>query len=164
METPSTDTTSNEAVFLHVSVDNVPEIQSFREAVETSVMDKSFDNVHVAGIHHEMADLSYLNVSIDGIANPVKGLHDSGAQISVIHPDLIKDILPHLPREGTVKLKGLIGDPIDADLIFLSIKLSDSNDNGTSIVMAMSDKVNNGLILTDLVVLGGTDQTITPVW
>ena len=65
---------------------------------------------------------------------------------------MIKDILPHLPREGTVKLKGLIGDPVDADLISLSIKLSDSNDNGTSVIMAMSDKVNNDLILTDPVV------------
>ena len=67
-----------------------------------------------------------LTISIDGIPQTVKGLHDSGAQISVIHPDLIKDILSKLPREGTVKLKGLIGDPIDADLISLSIKLSDS--------------------------------------
>jgi len=130
----------------------MPEIQSFREVVETSVMDKSFGNVHVAAIHQEMADLSYLAISIDGIAQPVKGLHDSGAQISVIRPDLIKDILPHLPREGTVKLKGLIGDPIDADLISLSVKLFASNDNGTFVIMAMSDKVNNGLILTDPVV------------
>jgi len=64
METPSVDTTINEAVSLHVSVDNMPEIQSCREVVETSVMDKSFDNVHVAAIHHEMADLSYLTISI----------------------------------------------------------------------------------------------------
>ena len=33
-------------------------LQSFREVVETNVMDKSFDNIHVAAIHHEMADLS----------------------------------------------------------------------------------------------------------
>jgi len=92
--------------------------------------------------------LSYLNVSIDSIAYPVKGLHDSGAQISVIHSNLIKDILPHLSPEIKVKLKGCIGDLIETDLISLFIKLCESNDNGVSVVMAMSNKVNIGLILS----------------
>jgi len=90
-----------------------------------------------------------LNVSTDSIAHPIKGLHDSGAQISDIHPNFIKDILPHLSSEIKVKLKGCIGDPIETDLISLFIKLSESNDNGVSVVMAMSKKVNIGLILTD---------------
>ena len=80
--------------------------------------------------------MSYLNVSVDSIAHPVKGLHDSGAQISVLSPEI------------KVKLKGCIGDLIETDLISLFIKLCESNDNGVSVVMAMSNKVNIGLILS----------------
>ena len=91
--------------------------------------------------------MSYLNVDIDGIPHPVKALHDSGAQISVIHPDVIKDILPHLPREGTVKLKGLFGDAIDANFISLTIKQSGSTGNGISVVMAMTIMARSIMVL-----------------
>jgi len=118
----SADTTNQEAVALHVNVDNTPKIQSFVHISETSVVKKPFQHTNVSYVHYDSADLSYLNVDTDGIQHPVKALHDSGAQILVIHPDVIKDILPNLPREDTVKLKGLFGDAINADLISLTIR------------------------------------------
>ena len=145
-------TTHQETLTLHVSVDDPPHIRSSIDVSETTVLQKPFQSLDIHSLQYEVADLSYITVNIDGIEPPVKALHDSGAQISVIHPDIIKDILPQLPREGNVKLKGLFGDSVDAELISLTIKESHSSGNGISVILAMSDKVNNELILTDPVV------------
>jgi len=99
-------------------------------------------------VSDSIASLSYVDVCIDGVNGVVRALHDSGAQISVIHPRIVS--AHDLPHEGTIKLRGLFGDAVDANLVTLFVKLP----HGTTIpvLMAMSSKVNNDLILTDPVV------------
>ena len=99
-------------------------------------------------VTHSLASLSYVNVCIDEVNDVVRDLHDSGAQISIYHPRVVEGL--NLPCEGTIKLRGLVVDAIDADLVSLVVKLP----HGTSIpvLMAMSPKVNNDLVLTDPVV------------
>lgn len=146
-ETTTVKLMNHEATTLHVSVDDQPEVHSSVNISETDVPHKPLHKLDIHAVQHEVevANLSYITVIIDGVQFPVKALHDSGAQISVIHPEIIKDILPYLPREGTVKLKGLFGDAVDAELISLTVKQSNVNGDGISVIMAMSDKVNNGL-------------------
>ena len=95
-----------------------------------------------------ISSLSYVDVCINGVNGVVRGLHDSGAQISVIHPRVLEGL--NLPCEGTIKLKGLFGDAVDADLVSLLVKLPQST--SIPVIMAMSSKANNDLILTDPVV------------
>ena len=104
---------------------------------------------------YEIADLAYINVHIDGLSFPVKALHDSGAMISVIHPRVIQDLSSYIPREGKIKIRGLFGEPGDADVVTLFINVPnrfDDSDHSIPVVMAMTPEVNNDLILTDPVV------------
>ena len=110
------------------------------------------DTLDVHSIQLDLADLSFIDVDIEGVQYPIKAVHDSGAQISVIHPDVLTDILCTMPREGKVKLRGLFGEPVDAYLISLHIKHSHSDHGYIPIIMAVTDKANNELILTDPVV------------
>ena len=98
---------------------------------------------------------------IDDLSTPVKALHDSGAMISVIHPRVIQHL--DVPREGKIKLRGLFGEPVNADLVTVFIKLPNSCDQSISVAMAMTPEVNNDLILTDPVVqaLLATEQDET---
>ena len=100
---------------------------------------------------YDIADLAYIDVHIDGLESPVKALHDSGAMISVIHPKVIQDI-PHVPCEGNIKIRGLFGEPVNANMVTLFIKLPCSWADSIPVVMAMSPEVNSDLILTDPVV------------
>ena len=99
-------------------------------------------------VNQGIASLSYVDVYINGVNGVVRGLHDSGAQISVIHHRVLEGF--NLPCEGTIKLKGLFGDAVDADLVSLLVKLPQST--SIPVIMAMSSKANNDLILTDPVV------------
>jgi len=53
-------------------------------------------------------------------------LKDSGAQISLIQRDLIKDVYAEVL--GTVSIKGVIGQPAEAALVTLKIKPTTSDD------------------------------------
>jgi len=101
-----------------------------------------------ASVSHSIASLSYIDVCIDGVNDVVRGLHDSGVQISVIHPRIVEGL--NLPREGTIKLNSLFGDAVDADLVSLFVRLPQGT--GIPVLMAMSSQVNNDLILTKPVV------------
>jgi len=109
-------------------------------------------------VNDSIASLSYIDVCIDGIDGTVHALHDSGAQISVVHSNVVSTL--DLPCEGTIKLRGLFGDAVDADLVSLFVKLP--NGKSIPVLMAMSSKVNNDLILTDPVVksLFATEERI----
>ena len=48
----------------------------------------------------------------------------SGVQIGIVRSDVISNFT--LKRVGTVKLRGIFGSPVDADLIKLYVKLSDN--------------------------------------
>ena len=69
----------------------------------------------------QLSELQYCNVLMKTTCGDVKSvrcLKDSGAQISRIQKDLIKDVDPHVL--GTVTIKGVIGQPAEATLVTTS--------------------------------------------
>ena len=69
-----------------------------------------------------LSKLQYCDVTIEGMSEPVVALKDSGAQISLVKLDLISDL--NLPELGTIAIKGVVGDSVDAALVQLKIKPS----------------------------------------
>jgi len=61
-----------------------------------------------------------------GGVKTVRCLKDSGAQISLIQKDVIKDVDAQVL--GTVTIKGVIGQPAEAALVTLKIKPATSDD------------------------------------
>ena len=59
-----------------------------------------------------------------------------------------------LPTVGQIKLRGVVGSPVSADLVRLSVSLSDENcDNDCiTILCAVCSEANDDLILTSKVV------------
>jgi hypothetical protein len=94
----------------------------------------------------ELAKLKYIGVRIDGVTEIVNGLADSGAELSICHSDVVREL--NVVPFGHVLLRGILGQPVDAQLIKLSIKSPDSDEEYFSIVCAMCDQLNDNLILT----------------
>ena len=76
----------------------------------------------------QLSELQYCNVLMktECGAKTVRCLKDSGAQISLIQKDLIKDVDARVL--GTVTIKGVIGQPAEAALVMLKIKPATSDD------------------------------------
>ena len=147
---------SHDAVAMHVNIAPTQTVELDTQSISTLCNDScSLHEADIPIMHnakYEIADLAYIDVHIDGLSTPVKALHDSGAMISVIHPRIIQNINSHIPCEGTIKLRGLFGEPVNADLVTLFITTPDHMGDSISVVMAMTSEVNNDLILTDPVV------------
>ena len=65
-------------------------------------------------------ELEYCQVSIENIAESIVVLRDNGAQMSLIKHDLVRDL--NLPKLGNLIVRGVIGQPEDAELVSLRIK------------------------------------------
>ena len=154
-ETQTNSSASPEAVAMHVNIAPSPTVELNTHPVNTLCDDIHLSSKPDIPIMHnakyDIADLAYIDVHIDGLESPVKALHDSGAMISVIHPRVIQNI-PHVPCEGNIKIRGLFGEPVNANMVTLFIKLPTSLADSIPVVMAMSPEVNSDLILTDPVV------------
>ena len=117
---------SHDAVAMHVNnaptqtvnLDTKPDITLCTD--NCSLHEADIPIMH--NVKYEIADLAYIDVHIDGLSPSVKALHDSGAMISMINPRIIQNINSHIPCEGTIKLRGLFGEPANADLVTLFIK------------------------------------------
>ena len=111
----------------------------------------------------EFAELHRIDVFIKGVERGVKCLEDSGAQIGIVRSDVLSDVA--VKRVGTVKLRGIFGSPVEADLVQLHVKLScDVNEPYTPIVVAMCDSVYEEMILTcDIVNRLMTSRDAVPV-
>jgi len=95
--------------------------------------------------------LTYIDVHIDGLFRPVKALHDSGAMISVTHRRVIEEISPSILCDGKINLRSLFGEPVNADLVTVFVKLSNCSTEFIPVVMAMTLLANTNLIFTDQV-------------
>lgn len=67
-----------------------------------------------------LAKLQYMPILIKGIDQPIKSLKDSGAEIGVVQPELIRHL--NLPHVGQITIRGIVGQPVKADLVMLEIK------------------------------------------
>jgi hypothetical protein len=74
-------------------------------------------------VENDFFVLQYLSVCLTDGDSTVRasGLVDSGAEINLVKANLVKDSNAHVM--GSVRLRGVIGQAIDADLIRLNVKL-----------------------------------------
>ena len=109
-------------------------------------------------VYRDFVSLQYVNISVDELntgdaVRPIRSLEDSGTELCVINPNLLESVV--LPKLGTVRLHGIVGDPVSADLVKLHISLVESN-NGVShsipIVCAVCPGLNKDLILTSALI------------
>ena len=64
--------------------------------------------------------LTHFEITIDGKSEPVLAMADSGSQIPVIRRETIAQL--NVPTLGQIKIQGIFGDPVIADLVTLQIK------------------------------------------
>jgi len=70
------------------------------------------------GVH--ISALTHFEISIDGKPEPVMTLADSGSQIPVIRRETISQL--KAPTHGQVKIQGIFGNPVTADLVILQVR------------------------------------------
>jgi hypothetical protein len=109
--------------------------------------------VSVSKVAHDvnLAQLNYVNINIEGMNQCVRALADGGAELSVINAELLRD-LEYVPL-GKVCLRGIVGNPVFADIANLRIRLSvNDEDEFVSTMFAVCSDANEECILTDDVV------------
>jgi len=103
---------------------------SMKGGVAFLIQDAFLDKMDLANCKQtlQLSELQYCNVLMKtecGVKS-VRCLKDSGAQISLIQKDLIKDV--DVQVLGTMTIKGVIGQPAEAALVTLKIKPATSED------------------------------------
>ena len=105
---------------------------------------------------YDYAKLQYVDVKITdqnhSDAKVVAGLNDGGAEISVIRTNVLDKLdVVHI---GKVKLRGIVGSPVDAALVKVNVALSNSTDDSdyVSVLCAVCPEANDDLVLTSNVV------------
>ena len=96
-----------------------------------------------------LSTLKYIEVKINDASFCSKScpaLCDSGSEICVIN----KSVLDDHPYNacGKIRLRGIVGTPVEADLVNFTISLTDDDDCRISTLCAVSDQVNEPIILT----------------
>jgi hypothetical protein len=96
----------------------------------------------------DFSTLVYLPVQIDGCPDVIRGLCDSGAELLVLSRGIVPD--DKLQRVGRVKLRGIFGDFVDADLVVIKLRLADDylNSKYLTVHCAVCEGMNDSLILT----------------
>ena len=113
------------------------------------------------GSYRDFVSLQYVNVSIDELnagnrsdnVACIKAIEDSGSELCVVKASLVESV--SLPKVGTVRLRGIVGAPVSADLVKLHISLvNDSASCNTSVpvICAVCPELNEDLILTPVLV------------
>ena len=126
------------------------DIKVYRTSIsDVSIESRNDRNVDTIGF----ARLHYIDVCVSGdneVTRQVRALCDSGAGISVIRPDLVK--IMNTTRVGSVRLRGIVGSPVHADLVKLRVQVKHGCDNFVLVLCAVCEGVNDDLILTNDVV------------
>lgn len=104
-------------------------------------------------VERDLATLQYIDVCLGDGCNVrrTSALCDSGAELSLCRSDMLQGLEVH--KIGSVRLRGVIGQAIDADVIRVSVKLDNAGDDCyVPVTMAMSPMANDPLILSSEVV------------
>ncbi len=106
--------------------------------------------VHELSKPPELAELQYVKVQFNEAPGVVvTGIADSGAEMPVIDSAILNDYIDNIPVVGTVKLRGLFGQPVTAKVIQLNIAPEGAKQDGyIPILCAVCDEVNEPLILS----------------
>jgi len=105
-----------------------------------------------------IAKLHYVQVSIasqvDSPFIPIQALEDSGSQIAVINQHLLDDI-GDVDTVGSVKIRGIIGDAVDCDLVRLHICMPDAE-------WSCGDCARRSIAITCAVLPNANDNLLLP--
>jgi hypothetical protein len=96
----------------------------------------------------ELCPLEYISVSIAESMSTAcfSALIDTGSEICVVHKRLVGSY--EYPVCGQVKLRGIVGSPVIADLTHLTLQLADDPLCNVKALCAVSDMVNEDFIVT----------------
>jgi len=112
--------------------------------------------------YRDFVSLQYVNVRIDELNSGkesaamacIKAIEDSGSELCVIKASLVESV--SLPKIGTIKLRGIVGAPVTADLVKLHISLVNDSADGCNtsvpVICAVCADLNEDLILTPVLI------------
>ena len=66
------------------------------------------------------SELQYASLTIEGHEGMVSALKDPGAEISLVKAELVQDT--NLPPAGSLLTRGVIGEPLRATLVTMTVK------------------------------------------
>ena len=110
---------------------------------------KAADNLNDFGIN-DLSPLHYVDVKVEGIDHKMSALEDGGTEIAVIKASCLP--AAHYDVVGTVKLRGIVGVPVTANVVKLRVSLADDVDNSLTVICAACEEANEDLILPSNVV------------
>jgi Aspartyl protease len=104
----------------------------------------------------KLARLDYIDVKVNGIEHAVPALVDGGSQLNVIDASLIKTL--GLTPVGTILIRGIIGEPVRAELVKLHVRLAacgldagshaSVNEDYITVICAVCENLNDSLTIT----------------
>ena len=151
-QTETVTTTSNECRMI-TDDESVCSVTAMNDDVVpgTKVMPYGADQ----DVYRDFVSLHYVNVNVEELdsensVSHIKALEDSGSELSVIKSSLVQSF--GLPKLGSVCLRGIVGNPISADLVKLHVSLADDQNNKIPVVCAVCPDLNEDMILTTALV------------
>jgi hypothetical protein len=98
--------------------------------------------------YRDFASLQFVDVCINepNINTVITALEDSGTELCVVKSAIVESV--KLPHVGIVRLRGIIGDPVEANLVKLHISLASNSQLSIPIVCAVCPDLNENMILT----------------
>jgi hypothetical protein len=104
--------------------------------------------IELADKSEALSQLEYIAVRISEVpsANNFSALVDTGSEICVIHQRMLGTYDYHVC--GQVKLRGIVGNSVTANLTYLTIQLADDPQCSVKTLCAISDQVNEDFLVT----------------
>jgi hypothetical protein len=97
----------------------------------------------------KLAQLEYVDITVKGFPQTVTALVDSGSQLNVIDASIIEPM--GLVPIGTVLIRGIVGQPVRANLVKLQMQLQNEScihDEFITVICAACENLNETLIVT----------------
>jgi len=85
-----------------------------------------------------LAQLTYIDVLIQGINNPLHALVDSGAEICVAHKIMFKET--EYEPCGKIRLRGIVGNSVETEVANVAIRMNDNRDCYVQVLCAICDE------------------------
>ena len=128
-----------------VNATPVPQVQSAHVAITEPTEE------HVVPV---LAKLKYVPITITGIADTYNALIDGGSQINLVRSDVLQQVSQPITAAGRIKIKGVVGPPVETDLVMLELNPAPSDASCRNIapplreIFAVAPDLNEQVILT----------------
>jgi len=143
--------TISECTAVSIELDSLHHDLGIKGNIVENTMQDTVDchYVNTYDSYRDFASLQFVDVCIDEpnvSIECIKALEDSGTELCVIKSAIVE--AANLPQVGCVRIRGIVGDPVDAKLVKLHISLAGNSMQSIPIVCAVCPKLNEDLILT----------------